>query len=58
MHYNSYLRYKCKKLSFIARTGLNTTEVRGSILKNVSATKEFFTRMSYNILSTIITFYF
>jgi hypothetical protein len=35
---NSYLRYKCKKLSFIARTG--RTEVRGSILKDVSATKE------------------
>jgi hypothetical protein len=30
------------------------TEVRGSILKDVSATKELFTRMSYNILSTIV----
>jgi hypothetical protein len=28
------------------------TQVRGSILKDVSATKELFTRMSYNILSS------
>jgi hypothetical protein len=33
---NSYLRYKGEKLSFIARTDLNTTEVRGSILKDVT----------------------
>jgi hypothetical protein len=38
-----------KKLSFIARA---------SIFKDVSAIKELFTHMSYNILSTIITFYF
>jgi hypothetical protein len=51
---NSYLRYKCKKLSFIliARTGLKYE--RGSILKDMSAIKELFTRMSYNILTTIV----
>jgi hypothetical protein len=43
-HVNSYLRDKCKKLSFIARTGLKYD--RGT--RDVSATKELFTHFIYD----------
>jgi hypothetical protein len=49
-----YFIYKCKKLSFIAGTGLKYDRGTREYFKGVSATKELFTRMSYDILSTIV----
>jgi hypothetical protein len=48
---NSYLRYKCKKLSFIARTGLKykNNELRISILF-IIVVYNLFSSLKYTIL--------
>jgi hypothetical protein len=50
---NSYLRYKCKKLSFIAGTGLikyKNNELRISILFSVIVVSNLFSSLKYTIL--------
>jgi hypothetical protein len=41
-HINSYLRYKCKKLSFIARTGLKYDRGTREYFKGCECNKETF----------------